>query len=163
MTKFIQTTKIFNWLETKLINRQCGIICESPSQRSFDAIQNFIESHEQPFKTLVTYYEAFPQENALEFCSTLAKELESKLGNFSTDSKRPLAEVIQDAGLKTIVIDNCYLCPQDTLDKLLHFFSDCQVSIILVGEREKMISANILDHSVISKWDILEFNTTLQI
>ena len=153
MNKLVKDTNITNWLEAKLVNCECGILFEFQSGSSFDAIQNFIESYELPFQTLVTYYEAFPDESACEFCDTLSKELASKLGSPLTYKKKSSLDIIQDAGLKMIAIDRCHFFPQDTLDNLLNFFSDCQVSVILVGEREKIASTKILSHPLVSQWD----------
>lgn len=161
MNKLIKTTKTINWLAAKLKNRECGVLLESRPRSSFDAIQNFIESYELPFKTLVTYYEAFPEESALEFYNTLGKELVSKLGSSSAYQKKPLSDIIEDAGLKMIFLDDCHLYPLDTLENLLELFSSCQVSVILVGERKKLAIAKILNHPVVNQWDNSDLASTL--
>ena len=158
MNELIEITKTVNWLETKLMNREGGILFESCSRSSFITIQNFIESYDRPFQTLVTYYQAFPQESSLEFIDTLGEELASKLGSPLAYRNKPVLDIIKDAGLKMVVIDDCHFHPQDTLEKLLKLFSDCQVSVILVGDREKMAIAKILNHPLVSQWDNLDPN-----
>jgi len=163
MNELIKITKTVNWLETKLINGECGILFESHSHSSFNTIQNFIESYERPFQTSVTYYQAFPEENAFELIDTLGEELTSKLASPLGYRKKSILDIIKDAGLKMIVIDDYHFYSQDTLKKLLNLFSNCQVSVILVGERQSMAIAQILNHPLVSQWNCLDLNLIVQI
>ena len=158
MNELVKLTKVVNWLESKLINHESGIIFEADSRTSFDSIQKFIECHDRAFKTVVIYYQAFPEESALEFCETLSDELTSKLGVPAVDRRKSILDLIEDAELKMIVIDDCHFYPQGTLEKLLNLFSACQISLILVGERKQIESMKILDLPLVSQWDKLELN-----
>ena len=154
MAEFIKT-KTANWLQTKLINRDCGIVFESHFRSGFDDIQSFLECYEQPFQTSIIFYQAFPAESICKFINTLNEELASKLGNSLVNNRRSLLNIIKDAGMKMIVIYDCHLHPPATLEKLLILFSNCQVSVILVGEPEKMAIAQILNHPLVYQWDCL--------
>ena len=104
-------------------------------------------------KTPVIYYQAFPEESTLQFLDTLGEELVAKLGNPHLRSEKSLLDTIEDAALKMIIIDDCHLHPQETLEQLLKIFADCHVAVILVGDREKMTVAQILNHPTIRHWD----------
>lgn len=147
---------IFNWLKSKLIHQENGIIFNSCDLDLFDLIQDFLEDCDGQFKTPAIYYQAFPEESAVEFLDTLGEELSSKLGNRELASQQSLLSIIQDAELKVILIDNCHLHPQDTLQNLLDFFTVCKVAVILIGDREKMTISQILNHPKIAEWDKLE-------
>lgn len=162
MIKYIES-KTVKWLKNKLINRDCGIIFESQSLSSFDHIQSFIEGYDRPFYTSIIYYQAFPAESTSQFMDTLRDELTSKLGNRLVNQKKSLLNIIRDAGMKMILIHDCHLHPQSTLEKLLKLFSDCQVSVILVGDRQKMEISQILSHPTVSQWDNLELDLMVQI
>lgn len=156
MKKSIKIIRISNWLEAKMISRDCGILLANPEINSFDIIQNFIENCDREFQTPVIYYQAFPQETTLQFLDTLGEELVAKLGNNPQDkSKKSFSEIVKDAELNMIIIDNCYLYPQDTLENLLKIFADCNIGVILAGEQQKMTAAQLLNHPVISHWDKL--------
>ena len=63
--------KTWNWLKSKLIEKKNGIILEKNDSDSFESVQDFIESTEHNFYTSVIYYQAFPEENAVDFLNTL--------------------------------------------------------------------------------------------
>ncbi|MGD1921773.1 MAG: AAA family ATPase [Pleurocapsa sp.] len=149
-------TLILNWLKNKLIEGENGIIFNDGDSNSFSVIQDFIESCDRNFKTPVIYYQAFPEENAVEFLNTLGEELASKLGNRQLSSQQSLFSTIQDAELKMILIDDCHLHPQDTLQNLIDFFSACKVAVILIGCQNKMAIAQILNTTRDLNWDRLE-------
>ena len=147
---------ILNWLKNKLINKNSGIIFDTHNSHSFSVIQNFIENCDHRLKTPVIYYQAFPEESAVEFLNTLGEELASKLGDRQLNSQQSLFCTIQDAELEMIIIDNCHLHPQDTLQNLIDFFCTCKVAVILVGDRDKMTIAQVLSNPMVSHWDRLE-------
>ena len=149
-------TLILNWLKNKLINQDSGIIFDTHNSHSFSVIQDLIESCDHNFKTPVIYYQAFPEESAVEFLNTLGEELASKLGDRELNSQQSLLNTIKDAELKMIIIDNCHLHPQDTLQNLIDFFSICKVAVILVGDRDKMAIAQVLSNPKVVNWDRLE-------
>ena len=149
-------TPILNWLTNKLIHGENGIIFDCERADSFSVIQDFIESCDRCFKTPAIYYQAFPEESAAEFLNTLGEELISKLGNPKLDSEQSLSKTIQEAELKMVVIDKCHLHPQDTLQSLFNFFSNCDVAVVLVGSRQKMAIAQILSNPLVFHWDTLE-------
>ena len=147
---------IQNWLKNKLIERDNGIIFDSHDSNSFDIIQDFIEDYDCRFKTPIIYYQAFPEESAIEFLNTLREELVSKLHKHNSDSQQSLLNVIRDAQLNTIIIDRCHLHPQDTMQNLIDFFSICGIGLILVGYREKMAISQILSNPKVANWDRFE-------
>jgi hypothetical protein len=142
-----------NWLKTKLIKRENAILLDENCFCSFEVIQNFIASVDHPLKTPVIYYEAFPEESAAQFFKTLSEELTSKLGSPELNFHQSLDQIIEVAALKMVIIDQSYLHPLDTLEKLLDFFASCYVCLILVGSREKLKIAQILTHPVVSQWE----------
>ena len=103
---------ISNWLKNKLRDRENGIIFDSHDLNSFGLIQEFIEDHDCQFKTPVIYYQAFPEESAVDFLDTLGAELTSKLTKGGANPKQSLPKTIKDAELKMIVIDKCHLHPK---------------------------------------------------
>ncbi len=149
-------TLILNWLKKKSIDNNNGIIFDTHDSNSFSVIQEFIEDCDRHFKTPVIYYQAFPEESAVEFLNTLGEELASKLGDCELNSQQSLLNTIQDAELKMIIIDNCHLHPQDTLQNLIDFFCACKVAVILVGDRKKMAIAQIFSNPKVNNWDRLE-------
>ncbi|MCC0177446.1 hypothetical protein I4641_10705 [Waterburya agarophytonicola K14] len=157
MIEYTKTRSITNWLKTKFTSGDNGMIFDEGDRSSFEEIQEFIASEDRQFKTPIIYYQAFPEETAIEFLSTLQDELDSKMGKSGESSpKSLLTTTIKDAGLKMIVIDDCYLHPQDTLENLLDFFSCCNVAVILVSCRRKIAIAQILNHPIASQWDKLQ-------
>ena len=86
----------------------------------------------------------------------MGEELASKLGNRQLSSQQSLFSTIQDAELKMILIDDCHLHPQDTLQNLIDFFSACKVAVILIGCQNKMAIAQILNNPRVLNWDRLE-------
>jgi len=144
-----------NWLKNKLIKRENGIILDKSDSDSFDAIQNFINNKDRPFQTPVIYYEAFPEESAVDFLQTLKVELTSKLNKPELESLEMLGQIIEAAELQMIIIDRCYLQPLDTLKHLLKLFDSYNVAIILVGSQAKMAIAQILNLPTVSQWDKL--------
>lgn len=147
-----KSTLTLNWLKTKLINGENGIIFDDDSS-NFDLIQNFIESADHNLKTPVVYYQAFPEESATQFLDTLSKELVSKLGIPELNSSQSLFKIIEVAALKMVIIDKSQLHPIDTLQNLLDFFACCDVALILVGSRSKMETSQILSHPAVAHWD----------
>lgn len=144
-----------DWLSKRFVNQENGIIFDSNNSDNFEVIQNFIEICDRPLHTPIIYYQAFPEESAIQFLSTLAEELAAKLGIPELTLEKSLSEIIQQAGLKTVVIDHCHLHPLDTLQNLLEVFARCQVAVILVGVKPKMAIAQILDYPLIASWDKL--------
>ena len=153
MSESIKITRTLNWLEAKMVNGNCGILLECPNINSFDIIQDFIESYECDFQTPVIYYQAFAEESALQFMDTLGEELAAKLGNPQLKKAKSFLDIIEDSGLKMIIIDDCHLHPQATLDQLLKVFADCNVAVILVGKQENIAPSQILDRPTIRHWD----------
>jgi len=149
-------TLVLNWLTNKLIHGENGIIFDCEHTDSFGVIQDFIEIRDLCFKTPAIYYQAFPEESAAEFLNTLGEELIYKLGRPGLDYEQSLSKTIQEAELKMVVIDKCHLHPQDTLQSLLNFFSDCNVAVVLVGSCRKMAIAQILSNPLVFHWDTLE-------
>lgn len=147
--------KTWNWLKSKLIEKKNGIILEKNDSDSFESVQDFIESTEHNFYTSVIYYQAFPQENAVDFLNTLKSELTAKLNLPEFESSERLGEIIKAAKLQMIIIDRCYLHPLDALQSLIDFFSIHQVAVILVGSQSKMAIAKVLDLPTVSQWDKL--------
>ena len=147
---------IQNWLKNKLIERNNGIIFDTNDLDSFSIIQDFIEDYDRQFKTPIIYYQAFPEESAIEFLNTLREELASKLHKPNSDSEQSLLDIIKSAELKMIAIDQCHLHPQDTMQNLIDFFSTCGVAVILVGCREKMEIAQILTNPEVANWERFE-------
>jgi hypothetical protein len=145
-----------NWLNNKLINQDNGIIFDCHDSNSFYVIQDFIEACDRQFTTPAIYYQAFPEESAVDFLNILGAELASKLGKPELSSQQSLLNIIEQAELKIIVIDDCHLHPQDTLQDLLDFFAVCKVAVILVGCRHKMAIAQVLHNSTVVHWDTLE-------
>ncbi|MEM8830358.1 MAG: AAA family ATPase [Cyanobacteria bacterium P01_G01_bin.19] len=144
---------ISNWLKNKLIRKDNGIIFDTYNSDCFNVVQDFLESCDCKFKTHAIYYQAFPEESALEFLNTLGEELTSKLSRAESNTKRSLLEIIQDSELKLILIDNCHLHPQDTLQNLINFFAVCEVGVILIGHDDKMAIAQILSNPMLHQWD----------
>ncbi len=142
-----------NWLKTKLIKRENAILLDDHCSCSFEVIQNFIASVDQPLKTPVIYYKAFPEESAVQFFKTLSEELASKLGFPELNSHQSLCQIIEVAALKMVIIDQSYLHPLDTLENIIDFFGSCYVCLILVGSHEKLKIAQILSHPVVSQWE----------
>jgi hypothetical protein len=157
MSKIYET--IGTWLEKRLINQEHGIILDDVDFTSFDLIQDFIEANDHSFKTPVIYYNAFAEESAVEFFRTLQDELMSKLGINKLKSDLTLAEAIAIAGLKMIVFDQSYLYPRETIQELLTFLTEQQVTVILVGMEVRMNEELILSHPAISLWHRLVVNT----
>ena len=153
-TKFIL---ISNWLKNKFINGDNGIIIEPHLSNYFNPIQEFVGSFEHRLKTPVIYYQAFPEESALQFLDTLRAELVAKLGNSNLD-EYSLLEIIKIAQLRMIVIDKCHLHPSNTLQSLLDFFSCCGVTVILVSSNNQIAISPVLNHPIISQWDKLTFD-----
>ena len=149
-------TSILNWLKNKLIDPKHGIIIDSYDSNSFDIIQDFLEGCDRQFKTSAIYYQAFPEESALDFLNTLEEELSSKLQKHASQSQQSLASIIKEAELKIVIIDRCHLHPQDTTQNLIDFFSVCGVTVVLVGYREQMAIAKVLSNPKFSAWDKLE-------
>ena len=145
-----------NWLKNKLIHQDNGIIFDTDYSDCFNVVQDFLENYDCKFKTHAIYYQAFPEESALDFLNTLGEELGSKLSRSESNTERSLLEIIQDSELKLILIDNCHLHPQNTLQNLINFFSVCQVGIILIGHDDKMAIAQILDNPMIYQWDSID-------
>ncbi len=143
------------WLKKKLIQRENGIILDENDSDSFDIIQGFIESKDRPFQTPIIYYQAFPEESAVDFLNTLKLELISKLNKPELESSQNLGQIVEIAQLQMIIIDRCYLQPLDTLQNLLEFFDSHNVAVVLVGSRTKMEIAQILDLTAVSQWDKL--------
>lgn len=159
VTIIIKSSKmapIQNWLKNKLFERNSGIVFDTDDLNSFSIIQDFIEDYDRQFQTPIIYYQAFPEESAIEFLNTLREELASKLHKHNSDSEQSLLDIIKSAELKTIVIDRCHLHRQDTMQNLIDFFSVCGVGVILVGCREKMEIAQILTHPKVANWDRFE-------
>jgi hypothetical protein len=150
--------KVGNWLETKLVNQEHGIILDDADLSSFNLIQDFLEASDHLFKTTVIYYNAFAEENAAEFLNTLQEELSSKLGSHKLKSDLTLPEVIANAGLKMMIIDQSYLHPWETTDELFRFATELHVALILVGSADKMNCSQILSHPEIAQWDRLVVN-----
>jgi hypothetical protein len=136
--------KVGNWLETKLVNQEHGIILDDADLSSFDFIQDFLEAKDHLFKTTVIYYDAFAEESAAEFLNTLQEELSSKLGSHKLKSDLTLPEIIANSGLKMIIIDQSYLHPWETTNQLLRFLTELHVALILVGSADNMNSSKIL-------------------
>ena len=149
-------TSILNWLKNKLIIQEHGVIIDSYDSNSFNIIQDFLEGCDRQFKTSAIYYQAFPEESTIEFLSTLREELGSKLHKHTSKSQQSLANIIKEAELKMVIIDRCHLHPQDTMQNLIDFFSVCGVAVILVGYREQMAIARVLNNLKVSDWDTLE-------
>jgi AAA domain len=152
------TTKInlSDWLGVKLANSQNGIAFDDHFDHKFTIVQDFVESQDDDFKTPVVYYQVFPEETASQFLATLKDELASKLGMSKTNSGQSISEVIKDARLKLIILDDIHLQPLDTLQDLLRFFASCNVSVVLLGSRSKMEIAQILAIPSVSTWDQFE-------
>jgi hypothetical protein len=153
------TTKInlSDWLGVKLANSQNGIAFEDHFDHKFTIVQDFVESRDDDFKTPVVYYQVFPEETASQFLTTLNDELASKLGMSKTNSGRStISEVIKDARLKLIILDKIHFQPLDTLQDLLRFFASCNISVVLLGSRSKMETAQILALASVSTWDQFE-------
>jgi hypothetical protein len=150
--------KVGNWLETKLANQEHGIILDHADLSSFNFIQDFLEAKDHLFKTTVIYYNAFAEEGVAEFLNTLQEELSSKLGSHKLKSDLTLPEVIANAGLKMMIIDQSYLHPWETTDELFRLLTDLHVALILVGSAAKMHGSKILSHPEIAQWDRLVVN-----
>lgn len=150
--------KVGNWLETKLVNQEHGIILDDADLSSFNFIQDFLEANDHLFKTTVIYYNAFAEESVAEFLITLQEELSSKLGSHKLKSDLTLPEIIANAGLKMIIIDQSYLHPRETTDELLKFLTELHVALILVGSADNMNSSKILSRPGIAQWDRLVIN-----
>lgn len=153
MIELSKKISTINWLQNKLINHEHGIIFDNGDFSCFNLIQDFIEAHDHRFKTPAIYYQAFPEESAIEFIDTLREEVTAKLGTSEIYRDKSLSEIAIEAGLKMVIIDQCHLHPQDTLDSLLEKLSHCNVRLILVGVQHKMAVAQILSHPIISQWD----------
>lgn len=149
-------TLILDWLNNKLTNGENGIIFDNHDHHSFDLIHDFLEHYDCVFKTPAIYYQAFPEESAAEFLNTLKEELASKLGSHELNSQKSLTSVIKNAELQMVIIDDCHLHPQDTLQNLIDFFSLCEIALILVGEQNKMAIAQVLNNPKVYSWDRLE-------
>lgn len=152
MIESTTTTEFLNWLKTKLIHRENGIVFDDDFSRIFDTIQNFIVSVDHSLKTPVIYYQAFPEESTREFFSTLAQELASKLGNNVIQPNQTLIEIIEAASLQMVIIDKIQLKPLDTLQNLINFFASRNIAIILVGSRPQIEQAQILSLPSVSQW-----------
>jgi hypothetical protein len=150
--------RIDNWLENNLINQEHGIILDDADLSSFDLIQDFLEANDHLFKTTVIYYNAFAKESSAEFLNTLQEELSSKLGSHKLKSDLTLPEVIANAGLKMVIIDQSYLHPRETTDQLLRFLTEQHIALILVGSADNMNCSEILSHPEIAQWDCLVVN-----
>jgi hypothetical protein len=148
-----KATLTLNWLKTKLIKQENGILLNDNCSCCFEAIQNFIASVDHPLKTPAIYYEAFPEESAAQFLNTLNEELASKLGYPQLESNQSLCKTIEMAALKMVIIDQSYLHPLDTLEKIINFLASCHVCLILVGCREKLEIAQILTNPLIFQWE----------
>jgi hypothetical protein len=142
----------FNWLKTKLIKQENGILLDEHCSCSFEIIQNFIANNDHLLKTPIIYYEAFPGESAAQFLKTLGEELASKLGSPELNH-HSLDKIIELAALKMVIIDHSYLHPWDTLEKIIDFLASCHICLILVGSRKKLEIAQVLSHPVVSQWE----------
>ncbi|WP_319422186.1 ATP-binding protein [Pleurocapsa sp. FMAR1] len=148
-----KSTLTLSWLKTKLIHCESGVIIENTCSCSFEGIQSFIESIDHSSKTPAIYYQAFPEESADQFLDTLREELASKLGNIEFKSNQSLLDIVKAAALKMVIIDRSYLHPLNTINQLLNFLGYCNVSLILVGSRNKLKIAQVLSHPAISQWE----------
>ena len=157
-SKFIS---ISNWLKTKFINGENGIIIEPHLLSYFNPIQEFVGSFEHRLKTPVIYYQAFPEESAVQFLDTLRAELVAKLAN-SNLNEYSLLEIIKITQLKMVIIDKCHLHPSNTLQSLLDFFSCCGVTVILVSSNNQIAISPVLNHPTISQWDKLTLDDESQ-
>lgn len=155
MSQYPTKQQIFDWLTHKHLEGKNGIIFDCAQFSSFDLIQDFIETYDHPFQTPIIYYQAFPEESAIQFLNTLGAELISKLGISESTQSTSLAEIVRRAELKTIIIDRCHLHPLDTLTNLLEVFASFQVSVILVGAKSKIEVAQILKLEAVADWDRL--------
>ena len=153
MIESTATTKFLNWLKTRFIHSENGIVFDDNFARTFDTIQNFILSVDQSLKTPVIYYQAFPEETTTEFLATLTQELFSKLGGNTLNDNPTLTDIIEAAALQMVIIDKSHLAPLDTLQSLLDFFGSRNIALILVGSRPKMETAQILSLSAVSNWE----------
>ena len=142
-----------NWLQNKLINQENSIIIDDAGFNCFDIIQNFIEANDHPFQTTAIYYEAFPEESAVELIATLREEITAKLGTPQLYINKSLSEIVVTVGLKMVIIDRSHLYPLSTLEDLLEQFESCNVCLLLVGSYSKMKMAQLLHHPTISKWE----------
>ncbi|MEL6441440.1 MAG: hypothetical protein AAFQ80_19575 [Cyanobacteria bacterium J06621_8] len=150
---------INNWLQNKLINHENGLILDDRDFNCFPLIQDFLAANDHPLKTTAIYYEAFPEESATEFIDLLQEEIMAKLGSTEVNHQKPLPEILMEAGLKMVIIDRCYLHPQDTLNNLLEQLSNCNVCLILIGLYDQMKLAQIIDHPTICQWDRFSVNS----
>lgn len=148
-----KSQEVASWLESKFFNQENGIIFDYQELRSFNLIQDFIETKDHPFKTPVIYYDAFPQETAEEFIDILYEELSSKLANRKFSSNLTLAEMIANAGLKMIVIDQSYLHVWETTETILKLATENKISLILVGSKAKMKYSQLLSNPTIGQWE----------
>ena len=153
MIESTTTTKFLNWLKTRLIHGENGIVFDDDFSETFDTIQNFISHVDHNLQTPVIYYQAFPEESTREFLATLTQELVSKLGKATLNCNQTLIEIIEAAALQMVIIDKSQLAPLDTLQSLLNFFGSRNIALILVGSRSKMETAQVLSLATISYWE----------
>lgn len=142
-----------NWLQNKLINQENGIIFDDDGCSCFDIIQSFIEANDHPFQTPVIYYEAFPEESAVELIATLREEITAKLGTPKLYINKSLSEIVVTVGLKMVIIDRSHLHPLNTLEDILEQFQACNVCLLLVASYSQMKMAQLLNHPTISQWE----------
>lgn len=143
-----------NWLNNKFIqHNNNGILLEEGCCEIFDVVQNFLESVDKEFKTPAIYYQAFPEESAIQFFDTLGAELTSKSGEHKVCLHQSLADIIEKSSLKMVIIDKSHLHPLDTLNRIIELFASCNVCLILIGPSKKMAIAQILNHPTVTQWD----------
>jgi len=130
--------EINSWLNTQFSNRKNGVFFDSDDLKSFQLIQDFIETKEHPTKTPAIYYQAFADENLDEFLNTLEEELRSKLGYLRSQSCSNMAEVIAASELRTIFIDRSYLWAREMIDGLSMWLAEHQVGLILIISQAKI-------------------------
>ena len=158
MIESLKEISINNWLNTKLDNRDSGIIFAELPSDYFTIVQDFLAAKDCPRETHAIYYEAFPEESAAEFFETLCQELIAKFGSTKFDNFSNLPEIIATVGLEMVIIDNSYLHPLDTLEQIVKQLISCKVAVILIGSRSKMKIAKVFDLAVVKYWDILNLD-----
>jgi len=143
-----------NWLQTKIISRENGILISQNNSDIFENIQDFIVKNDHSFETPVTYYQAFPKETTVDFLNVLGEELSSKLGiNIEENSNKSLKEIVTNAALKMVILDKIYLYSLDTINDLLNFFLYCNITLILIIAHDKLSTKQLFDHPLISQWE----------
>ena len=142
-----------DWLQNKLNYRENGVLTFPKDSDAFDNVQRFIEVNDHFFKTPVIYYQAFSQENAVNFFDVCGQELHSKLGIKMKNPNQSLKAIIDAASLQMVIIDRYYLHSVDTINTLLNFFSRCNVALILISSHDTLKQVSIVNHSIISQWE----------